>query len=238
VIKKILLGFAAITLSIAVVFYWSYRNVVITVPVPDQLVALTFDDGPNPPDTQALLDLLQQHQVKATFFMKGRNVQSFPADVRAVAAAGHEIGNHSYNHPSMLWMSRSASLAEIARTNQALENILGFTPRLFRPPFGAQGPGLTLALAQLNMTSIGMSAIGSDWDVFDPQQIANNILSAIEPGAIVLLHDGHADVADPMAQDSRSATIAATQILIKQLRAQGYRFVTISELMAASIAVQ
>jgi peptidoglycan/xylan/chitin deacetylase (PgdA/CDA1 family) len=229
--KKILLGILAALVFFVAMGFWSYQDVLIRAPITEKVVALTYDDGPNPPDTGALLQVLDKHGVKATFFMKGINVEAFPDSVAAVAAAGHEIGNHSYYHKPMLAFTPAAHRAEIVRTNLALENILGYQPRLFRAPYGAQGIGLTLALRELAMRSIGMNAIGTDWSVFDSRLIADAILTSVEPGSIILLHDGHADVADPHAQNSRAASVAATQLIIEALREQGYRFVTIGEML-------
>jgi peptidoglycan/xylan/chitin deacetylase (PgdA/CDA1 family) len=230
-IKKLLLGIAiALALLIATVV-WCYKDVLIKAPLTEKVVALTYDDGPNPPHTQALLQVLGEQGVHATFFMKGINVDAFPDAVAEVAAAGHEIGNHSYYHQAMLAFGSRQYRQEITRTNRALENVLGYQPVLFRVPYGAQGIGLTLALEELNMRSIGMGAIGSDWEVFDPRLIADAILDSIEPGAIILLHDGHGDVADPATQDSREASVAATTLLIETLQEQGYRFVTVGEML-------
>lgn len=230
-IIKLLLGILVVLALLVAIASWCYQDVLIKAPVTEKVVALTYDDGPNPPHTQALLALLTEQDVQATFFMKGINVEAFPDSVAEVAAAGHEIGNHSYHHQPMLAFTPGRYRDEITRTSRALENILGYDPKLFRAPYGAQGIGLTLALAELGMPSIGMNAIGNDWEVFDPRQIADAVLSSIEPGAIILLHDGHGDVADPAAQDSRAATVAATKLLIETLREQGYRFVTVGEML-------
>ena len=223
--------FAFICVVVAV-FLWSYSAAIVTVPVTEKVVALTFDDGPNPPHTQALLDTLEQHSVKATFFLKGQNIEAFPESVRAVAQAGHEIANHSYSHRPMLSFSKSEMLNELVRTNQLIEDLLGYEPDLFRPPYGFQGPGLKMALDELDMTSILMSTHGLDWEVNDPELIANTVLESIEPGSIILLHDGHGDVTDPNAQDSRAASVQSTTIIIETLKAQGYRFATVGELIA------
>jgi peptidoglycan/xylan/chitin deacetylase (PgdA/CDA1 family) len=230
-IKKILLGILLALALLIATGVWCYQDVLIKAPLTEKVVALTYDDGPNPPHTQALLQVLSEQGVHATFFMKGINVDAFPDSVAAVAAAGHEIGNHSYYHQPMLAFTPGKYRDEITRTNHALKNILGYEPELFRAPYGAQGIGLTLALEELDMRSIGMSAIGNDWEVFDPRLIADAILDAIEPGAIILLHDGHGDVADPAAQDSREASVAATKLLIETLQGQGYRFVTVGQML-------
>lgn len=231
-IRKIMGVLGVVLVTLCAVFFWSYSKVVITVPVTEKVVALTYDDGPNPPHTQALLDVLARHGVMATFFLKGRNVEAFPDSVLLVASAGHEIGNHSYSHRPMLSLSKSDMLEEVVRTNVLIENLLGYEPVLFRPPYGIQGPGLKLALDELGMSSILMSTNGTDWEHTDPQQIASEVLENIEPGSIILLHDGHGDVDLPESQDSRTATVAATGIIIEALKDQGYRFTTVGELMA------
>jgi len=231
-VRKIILVLGIALVALCAIFFWSYSEVVITVPVTEKVVALTYDDGPNPPHTQALLDTLAQHGVMATFFLKGRNVAAFPESVLMVANAGHEIGNHSYSHRPMIALSKSDMLEEVVRTNELIENLLGYEPVLFRPPYGAQGPGLKLALDELDMPSILMSTNGTDWEITDPQQIASAVLENIEPGSIILLHDGHGDVDEPDSQDSRAATVAATDIIVVALKARGYRFATVGELMA------
>lgn len=225
------LGGLLLLVLVAVVF-WSYGGAVQRFSVDEKVVALTFDDGPNPPHTQALLAMLHRHQVKATFFLKGRNVEAFPQLVRTVALAGHEVGNHSYHHRVMFSFARSSMREELSRTNALIREQLGYEPVLFRPPFGAQGPGLRLALADLEMDSILASDHGLDWEETNPQRIAGRVLSEIEPGAIILLHDGEGDVDDPLAQDSRAATVAATELIIGALKARGFRFATVGELMA------
>ena len=231
-VRTIIAISVAFICAVIAVFLWSYSAAIVTVPVTEKVVALTFDDGPNPPHTQALLDTLDQHSVKATFFLKGQHVEAFPESVRAVAQAGHEIANHSYSHLPMLSFSKSEMLNELVRTNQLIEDLLGYQPDLFRPPYGVQGPGLKMALDELNMTSILMSTHGLDWEVNDPELIANTVLESIEPGSIILLHDGHGDVTDPNAQDSRAASVQSTTIIIETLKEQGYRFATVGELIA------
>lgn len=231
-LRKLCIAIAVIVGVLGAVMFWSYRDAVVSVPVDDKVVALTYDDGPNPPHTQAMLQMLAQHGVKATFFLKGRNVEAYPESVQAVAQAGHEIGNHSYSHRPMWSLSKSSMRQEVVRTGELIEQVLGQRPVLFRPPYGVQGPGLKLALAELGMPSILMSSNGADWEQTDPALIADKILESIEPGAIILLHDGHGDVDEPAAQQSRAPSVAATGLLIEELKSQGYRFVTVGELMA------
>jgi peptidoglycan/xylan/chitin deacetylase (PgdA/CDA1 family) len=233
-LKRLLVAGALAVLALVATIFWSYGDVVQRFPIHEKVVALTFDDGPNPPHTQALLALLHKHQIKATFFLKGRNVEAFPELARTVALAGHEVGNHSYDHHAMFSFSKSAMREELVRTNAAIRAQLGYEPVLFRPPYLAQGPGLRLALADLEMDSILASDHGLDWEETDPQRIAGKVLSEIEPGAIILLHDGEGDVDDPLTQDSRAPTVEATALIIEALKARGFRFATVGDLMKES----
>ena len=133
-IRKILAVFGLAIVALGAVLIWSYSATVAIIPVQEKVVALTFDDGPNPPHTEALLDMLAQHNVKATFFLKGRNIEAFPESVRRVVEAGHEIGNHSYFHKPMISLSESDMLEELVRTNNLIEQYIGDSPVLFRGP--------------------------------------------------------------------------------------------------------
>ena len=233
-LKKTLITMGMMAIALVALVWWSYSGAIVRFPVDEKFVALTYDDGPNPPHTQALLEMLKEHEVKATFFLKGRNIEAFPELVRAVAEAGHEIGNHSYSHRPMFSFGKEEMREEVVRTNLLIENVLGYQPVLFRPPYGAQGPGLKRALDELGMISIIMSDHGTDWEVTDPRLIAESVLESIAPGSIVLLHDGHGDVDDPLAQDSRAATVVATGMIIEALKDEGYQFATVGELVEMS----
>lgn len=210
---------------------WSYSGSVMRVETTAKAIALTYDDGPNPPHTQALLELLAERGVTATFFLKGRNVEAFPELAAQVVAQGHEIANHSYQHYAMSSFSKDAMLAELVRVNELIEAVTGVKPSLFRPPFGVQGAGLKRALDELGMLSVLADATGADWEVTDAREVADLVLAGAGPGSIVLLHDGHGDVDGPEEQESRAHSVAATAMIIDELRAQGYRFVTVSELV-------
>jgi peptidoglycan/xylan/chitin deacetylase (PgdA/CDA1 family) len=233
--RKIAVVLGLVVIVLAALVVWSYSAAIFRVALDEKVVALTYDDGPNPPHTEALLAMLHRHNVKATFFLKGRNVEAFPKEVRTIAVTGHEVGNHSYYHRPMISFNKLTMRSELERTNALIKDQLGYAPVLFRPPYGLQGPGLKLALESLNMTSIIMSDNGADWEVSDPELIASAILETVEPGSIVLLHDGHGDVDDPDSQDSRAATVAATGIIIESLKARGYRFVTVGGLLKAPL---
>jgi peptidoglycan/xylan/chitin deacetylase (PgdA/CDA1 family) len=231
-LRKFIIALVAVITAFCALLFWIYLDVIASIPVADKVVALTYDDGPNPPHTGALLKMLETHDVKATFFVKGRNIEAFPQGLHAVAQAGHEIGNHSYYHRPMIAIDEASMLEELVRTNQIIENLLGYSPVLFRPPYGAQGLGLKRAIQTLGMKSILMSVSGADWESTDPVMIANAVLDGVAPGSIILLHDGHGDIDDPAAQDSRAASVVATGIIIESLKSQGYRFATVGELLA------
>jgi peptidoglycan/xylan/chitin deacetylase (PgdA/CDA1 family) len=234
VIAKISAAVAVLIIGLGATLLWSYSETVSSFPGAEKVVVLTYDDGPNPPHTRDLLAVLEEYGVKATFFLKGRNVEAYPEAAREIALAGHEIANHSFYHRSLLTVGKFDAMEELRRSNLLIEESTGIAPQLFRPPYGAQGIGLKLALEELDMVSVLMSAHGSDWEVTDAQLIADAVLENIEPGAIVLLHDGHGDVDDPAAQSSRAATVAATSIIIESLKAKGYRFATVGEMLSAS----
>ena len=231
-LKKLLIAFLGTITGLAGFMYWCYQDVVFRVPVAEKVVAITYDDGPSSEDTLALLALLAEQNVRVTFFLKGTNVEAFPNIVRAQHKAGHEIANHSWSHQPMLSFSKAAMLTEIDRTAAAIERITGSTPAHFRAPFFVQGAGLTLALRERQLLSVAAGPNGADWEVFHPQQIAASILESVEPGDIILLHDADGPEPDPVGQASRAGTVAATKIIIDSLREQGYRFVTVSELLA------
>lgn len=195
-------------------------------PATHRRIALTFDDGPSP-STPALLDLLDAHRARATFFQCGANIRRHPAITREVAARGHELGNHTDTHPNLFWMSNAARRPEIARAQEAFTGAAGLpAPRWFRPPYGYHGPGLTSLLRSFDLRSVLWTTIARDW--IDPaDRIAARLLRGARPGAIFCLHDGRAISPEP----DISATLAALAQALPRLRDQGFDFVTLSELL-------
>jgi len=194
---------------------------------PGQL-ALTYDDGPNDPHTQRLLDVLAQHNARATFFLIGKYVRQRPEIARAVQAAGHEIGNHTYTHPNLIFVSAARLRQELEDCNKALEDALGITPRLFRPPFGGRRPGVLRTARALGLRTVMWSVTGYDWSAESPEAILNKLEPRLNSGRaeIVLLHDGgHTHFGA-----DRSHTVAATRRLLES--GGTTRFVSISQLGA------
>jgi peptidoglycan/xylan/chitin deacetylase (PgdA/CDA1 family) len=192
-------------------------------------VALTYDDGPNDACTDALLELLDRHNVKATFFMIGRFVRQSPALARQVHASGHLVGNHTMTHPWLAWQSAGRIREELRGCQQALEDALGAPVRYFRPPHGARRPAVLRTAAELGLTTVQWNAMGKDWTSITAEQIVSNLDRGIarsrkqNRGANILLHDG-GDVA--MGAD-RSQTLRATEILLERFKRDGNRIVTV-----------
>jgi peptidoglycan/xylan/chitin deacetylase (PgdA/CDA1 family) len=190
--------------------------------------ALTFDDGPNDPWTERLLEVLARHEVRASFFMIGRFVLARPDIVRAVASAGHLIGNHTMTHPALLFRSPKRVLTELKECNAALEDTLGAPVRYFRPPHGARRPDVLRAAASLGLTPVMWNAMGHDWESSaTPESIASRLTGGIERrgrGSNLLLHDGGQAA---IGQD-RGATVAAVAHLVPRIVGEGGRFVTVN----------
>lgn len=186
-------------------------------------MALTFDDGPWPVYTEKILAILKREHVHATFFMIGRNVAAHPELARRVVAEGHAIGNHTWNHPSR---PRGAG-AEITRTDAALKQAVGFTPNLFRPPYGMLHNGLATFAKQQGKAVLIWSSDSRDWDHASAGSIYATVMRQSGPGGIILMHDGGGN---------RAATAAALPDVIASLRARGYKFATIPELLAMRTA--
>jgi peptidoglycan/xylan/chitin deacetylase (PgdA/CDA1 family) len=152
-------------------------------------VALTFDDGPDPVSTPILLSLLAAHGVQATFFVVGRRVRMYPELVRAIMGAGHTLGNHSFNHDSLLaFKKRQYLYNDIAATQRELGR-LGVVPRVFRPPVGITYPGLGAVLKALGLTAVTFSCRARDRGNKSVRHLSRRILRKAAPGDIIMLHD-------------------------------------------------
>ncbi len=193
-------------------------------------VALTFDDGPNGRTTLDLLDLLARHNARATFFLVGQHVQQQPEIVRAVHAAGHLIGNHTWTHPWLVYRSERTIRDELQRTNSALEDTLGEAVHYFRPPHGARRWAVLRIARELGLATVQWNAVGLDWLPIPAERIVANIAKGIATahrrhrGANILLHDG-----DGLRLNAdRSTTLRATELLLKRFADTGTRTVTVN----------
>ena len=158
----------------------------------DKNVYLTFDDGPDGKITPRLLELLDKHDTKATFFLVGQKAECFPEVVLQIHNNGHSIGNHSYTHPHLIFKSKELIKKEIQRTDETLFEITGRHPKLFRPPYGQFGFSLLKVLNVMNRRMILWSASSQDYKTnSSSDKIQKRMRRIIQPGRIVLMHDGH-----------------------------------------------
>lgn len=215
------------------VFPQVFGRAVFSVQASAPLLALTFDDGPDPRYTLPIVTILAKRGIKATFFMVGNQIQAYPEVVRQVMAQGHEIGNHTWSHRSLNLMGPARIRQQIEDTDQILRG-LGYQGTIpFRPPFGHSMLFLPWVLNQMERPNIFWSADPRDWEATNSEQILAALKPQIHHGGIILLHDGDANPRNP-GQNPRDPTIAALPLLLDTYLAQGYRFVTLSELLETS----
>jgi peptidoglycan/xylan/chitin deacetylase (PgdA/CDA1 family) len=197
-----------------------FGDFVARVETTEHVVALTFDDGPHPRNTVRMLDLLDQHQVTATFFMMGRNVERHPAIAREVLARGHEVGNHSYSHPKLVLMSPGRVQEEIARTDRLLRDV-GVTGEIhFRAPHASKFLVLPYVLTRMGKLSVQGDVDPAEWKRRPPAVMIASVLQQVRPGSIIGFHDTQGD-----------PTLETVDSVLATLIRQGYRFETVSELV-------
>jgi peptidoglycan/xylan/chitin deacetylase (PgdA/CDA1 family) len=189
----------------------------------EKVVALTFDDGPHHL-TEAYLAVLSRAGVRATFFLVGSRVSRYPELAKRIAEAGHEVANHSLYHARAGARTQELLRAELDEANLLLEKTAGARPALFRPPYGEKPETLLQAAAAAGLTTVAWSVDPRDWDDPPPGVIVDRVLEEIHPGAIVILHEGHPHTLEALPQ------------LLGALGQHGYRFLTVSELIALGSA--
>ena len=193
-------------------------------------IALTYDDGPNDPHTLRLLDVLAKYNVRATFFMIGRFVRERPDIARAVATAGHVIGNHTFTHPLLIFESAAQTRTQLLDCRAALTDAVGEHSNLFRPPFGGRRPATLRVARDLGMQTVMWNVTGYDWNAPPAAVIESKIARQMHVGGgdVILLHDGgHRALGADRAQ-----TVIATDNLIRRYRDQGYEFVSVDKMQA------
>lgn len=204
-----------------------FGELVNRVETSDSVIAVTFDDGPTPGFTAQVLEILDRAGARATFFVVRSHVEHWPMDAKAIVEAGHELGNHSYTHGTLVLKSPGSVRSDLLRTDSLIRSVGHRGDIHFRPPYGKKLVVLPWVLSRLGTTTIlwdiepeSFGAVASD-----PVRIREHVLERVSPGSIVLLHPFF---------ESRRATLSALPGLIEELQAMGYRLVTVSELMDAA----
>lgn len=197
----------------------------------EKVVALSFDDGPNPPYTERVLEILRHHSARATFFLLGRNIQMHRSAAEKIVEAGHEIGNHSHWHHHLRFSSIEKIQREIDETDELIRG-LGYQNAIpFRAPFGESFPALTWALWWLKRDNYLYDVWPDppDYQRADPQTIASRMLRRVRPGSVILMHDG---------EGIRTEAVVALEQVMQDLEKRGYRFTTVGELFTSRSALK
>ncbi len=199
--------------------------------MPSKEVALTFDDGPNPPYTLQILDILRAYKIPGTFFVCGENLSRHPEVAKEISSKGHLLGSHGFHH---LWWPSVAGLTYegVIRTQELIREITGQEDKLYRAPFGFSPPWFRRKLKEEGFIDLtfkwGRDAKGFDWQKrMTPEKITDCVLREVKPGSIIVLHDGYRTV--PNADTSR--TVAAVELIIERLKKDGYGFVRAIDLV-------
>ena len=184
-----------------------------------KVVAITFDDGPHE-NTVKVLDLLKQYNAKASFFVKGINCENFPDVLKKIDHEGHEVGNHTYSHKSTFpFYKLKKQKEELSKTSIIIKRHIGKTISTFRPPFGITNPRIAKVLKELNLKQIGWSVRSLDTVSKNAKQIVKRVIRKASPGCIILMHE------------YPKFTVSALEQILQELSAQGYKFITVGQLI-------
>lgn len=232
--RKLLIAVAVLGLAFGIVAAVSrissartfqfFGEIVPRITTEEKVIALTFDDGPTPEFTDEILRILNDEGVKATFFLIGGEIERNPNEAKKIIEAGHEVGNHSFSHMRMVFVTPNFVRSEVDRTDELIKQAGYDKPTHFRPPYGKKLLVLPYYLSQANKTTI-------TWDI-EPESspevarssdaIRSHVVDAAKPGSIVLLH---------VMYDRRRTSMNAVKPIVADLKGKGYRFVTVSELL-------
>lgn len=205
-----------------------YGGTFLGLPGGSRLLALTYDDGPNDPYTWRMMEVLERHGVRATFFLLGRFVEQRPDIARALVAGGHAIGIHAWDHPNLIFASTARARRQLENTQQAILEATGVSARLFRPPFGGRRAATLRVARALGLQPVMWNVTCYDWKAQSADEIVRHAERQIRGGNVILLHDGeyHRIGVD------RSRSVAATDRIVSRYKREGYEFVTIPQMMA------
>ena len=194
-----------------------------------KFIALTFDDGPYPPYTDRLLDVLKERKAHVTFFLVAERAQKYPELVRRMLTEGHTLGLHAFRHRDFLKLTDREKQQDLSLGKKALREITGKEPLYWRPPHGFRDGSVMKLAGQEHLTVVNWSMTPRDWTGIDKKEIYNRVMDKVEAGAIVLLHDGDS----PFYLASRQETVKAVSLLIDSLREKGYHLVSLEEYVQA-----
>jgi peptidoglycan-N-acetylglucosamine deacetylase len=214
-----------------------FGKTLVSGPKDARVVALTYDDGPNPPYTDEILRVLRAEGVHATFFVVGRAVEAYPQVVRSEVKDGNAIGNHTWSHEHLLFDDGPNLRRTLERTDAAIFNAAGVHTRIMRPPFGARDWLVLDGVRKLGYTPVMWSVpLANDWDYPPAHVIAARVLPFVADGSIIVLHDGNRGLVCARMHLARrlcdrGADVGATRLIVDDLKRRGYRFVTIPQLL-------
>ena len=219
-VRKVLLSLSILAIA---VFSISEANVAAAAlhysgPQSVPAVALTFDDGPHPFGTEALLDIMDDLGIKGSFFIVGKQAVQFPGILAEIAARGHSVANHTWSHRNITLLSKDELFDEIAFCSQAIEAITGSRPRFFRPPGGRWDKVALSVVEELGLSTILWDVNGRDMTVRTPGQIAATVINSAKPGSVILLHGG------------LGRTMEAIPLIVEGLRKKGFYFVALDQM--------
>jgi peptidoglycan/xylan/chitin deacetylase (PgdA/CDA1 family) len=224
--NRLFYGTLILTVLLGVGFFGAEAATIWCGSATEHEVALTFDDGPSPVYTEQILGLLKKYNAKATFFVLGRKVEQYPKIIKTMLEEGHEVGNHTYDHPHLNQTAKPKCEQELERTDMDLDLLgCGDKPDLVRPPYSAYDKQLTSYLTHTNRALVLWSLDSGDWKGLDAKTIEHNVLDRVKNGSIIVFHDS-----DEKDQADRRPTVEALKVILPALQARGYRLVTVSEM--------
>ncbi len=191
----------------------------------EKRIALSFDDGPDSMYTPQILDILNEQKIKGTFFLIGKRAALFPDVVKRMVQEGHIVGNHTLNHPNIMKLNKEQTDKEILGSEEALLALIGYRTSLFRSPYGSLDPEKVRDIEALNYKIIAWNVDSLDWKSLTAEQVKSNILENVKAGSIILQHSSGS------AKENLTGSVAALKDIIVTLKKDGYKFVTIPELL-------
>lgn len=193
-------------------------------PRENKVVAFTFDDGPDSVYTPQFLDIFKEHNIKATFFLIGSRAKLFPDVVKRMAQEGHIVANHSMNHPNILKLSKKDTAREILDAEEVLYSLVKYRPALFRSPYGSLNSQKVRDIEELGYKIIAWNVDSLDWKSLSAEQVKYNILENVTEGSIILQHSSGSE------EEDLTGSVSAMEDIIRVLKKEGYKFVTIPEM--------